>query len=63
MSARRIVEPFDVPNDVLPGSSPRGVGRARDQFSFERAKETFHGCIIVTVAGAAQAGHQAVRRK
>ena len=63
MTACRIIEPFDVPNDVLLGRSPRRVGGARDQFGFERGKETFHGRIIVTVVRTAQTGHQTVSRE
>src|SRR5512141_662180 len=60
MTARCIVKPFDVGNDVMLRFEPGGILASADQLGFEGAEETLHGRIVVAVADATHAGHELV---
>ena len=53
MTAKTIVEHLDVFKDILSGLGLGSILLMKDQLSFEGAKETFDGCIVVTISFAA----------
>ena len=60
MTAKPIIENFNVFKDVQPGLGPGGVLLMKNQLSFEGTKETFDGRVVVTIAFAAHTTHHLV---
>ena len=57
MTAKTIVEHLDVFKDILSGLGLGSILLMKDQLSFEGAKETFDGCIVITISFAAHTTH------
>ena len=48
-----VVENFDVFKNIQSGLISGGVVAVKGQLGFERTKETFHRCVVITIAFAA----------
>src|SRR5574341_1918213 len=55
VASKPIIEHFDEFKDIRSGLGSGRITTMMDQFRFQCAKEAFHGCIVITIAGSAHA--------
>ena len=61
MAADRIVEHFDVIEDISPRHFPGFVGLSFDPFALEELEEAFRHCVILTITPPTHGADQVVR--